>query len=62
MIFALLNEYDFYVRINTLEGELEKVRKREAEDTKVLEDAVKMVEQNLQKSTVRIILVRTLWK
>ena len=47
-----IKRFFFHLRINSLERELEKVRKREAEDTKVLEDAVKMVERNLQKSTV----------
>ena len=40
-------------RITNLEKDLKKARKKEAEDTKVLEDAVKMVEENLRKTTVR---------
>lgn len=43
----------FILRISNLEKDLKKARKKEAEDTKALEDAVKMVEENLRKTTVR---------
>jgi len=41
-----------HLRICSLQTEVNKTRKRETEDTKVLENAVKMVEENLQTTTV----------
>lgn len=40
-------------RISSLQKELEKVRKKEADETKALEDVVHIVEENLQATTTR---------
>ena len=42
-----------YFRLKSVKKEMEIARRKEAEETAALEEVVQMVEQNLEKSTVR---------
>ena len=46
--FVILSSF----RISNLQRELEKSRLKEADETRAMEDVVRMVEQNLEKTTV----------
>lgn len=41
-----------FIRVTCLQKELEKVRKKEYEETQDLDSVVQMVEENLEKTTV----------
>lgn len=46
--FVILSSF----RISNLQRELEKSRLKEADETRAMEDVARMVEQNLEKTTV----------